>query len=166
MIKASYNDSDCKPCKKVKASKKTNGIWGTVTTILLILLPKCPFCFMAYTSTVVLCGNGMSASSGHTFNLLVTLIIAVVFCCAAVAGILLNFRDKRTWYALLLATAGAFMTVYSVAVAGGLFLYYTGVAIVFAGVWLNGSLLYIAEKISGRRANSEKPLAATTEANG
>lgn len=165
MMKASYNDNDCKPCKKVKATKKSNGKWGTLSTILLVLLPKCPFCFVAYTSTVVLCGNGVSASSGHTFSSQVTLLIAVVFCCAAIAGILLNYRDKRTWYALLLATAGTLMIVYSVAVSGGMFLYYAGVAIVFAGVWLNGSLLYIAGKISDRKGRSESALPVQAQVN-
>ncbi|AEW01400.1 hypothetical protein Niako_5161 [Niastella koreensis GR20-10] len=48
---------------------------------------------------------------------------------------------------MLLALAGSFCISFSVTVGGGLVLYYSGVLFVFAGVWLNGSLLSFVVKV-------------------
>jgi Na+/phosphate symporter len=57
-------------------------------------------------------------------------------------------RDIRTFYALLLAITGTIMVMTSVLKSGGMPLYYLGTAIIFLGVWLNTSLLYIVRKLS------------------
>jgi len=54
-------------------------------------------------------------------------------------------------YSFMLAAAGCFLIMYSVCAGGGLPFYYSGVILVFIGVWLNASLLYIVKKISGKR---------------
>ena len=46
----------------------------------------------------------------------------------------------------MLALAGSACILFSVAMGGGLALYYCGVAFIFYGVWLNGSLLFLLEK--------------------
>jgi CDP-diglyceride synthetase len=66
-------------------------------------------------------------------------------------SITLNYRDARSRYALLLAAVGCLLIMCSVCAGGGLPLYYAGVVLVFTGVWLNASLLYIIGKITGRR---------------
>ena len=75
-----------------------------------------------------------------------TVILSALFCAAAIAGILMVRRDVRTLYALLLALTGSTMVMTSVLKGGGMPLYYAGTAVIFLGVWLNSSLLYILRK--------------------
>jgi hypothetical protein len=51
----------------------------------------------------------------------------------------------------MLAAAGCLLIMSSVCAGGGLPLYYSGIILVFTGVWLNASLLYILKKITGKR---------------
>jgi hypothetical protein len=74
-------------------------------------------------------------------------LLSALFCGITLIGIFLNYRDSRTKYALLLALAGSACILFSVTKGGGLTLYYTGVAFIFFGVWLNGSLLFFVRKI-------------------
>jgi CDP-diglyceride synthetase len=149
MITVSKIENDCKPCRKRKTVEKKKQ-FGLLTTMILVILPKCPFCVMAYSGTILLCGKagGVSelASSSST-----TIFITLFFCLLVLLSIFFNYRDARTKYALLLAVAGSAMIMYSVSVSGGLSLYYTGVIFVFVGVWLNASLLYIISRITGRK---------------
>jgi hypothetical protein len=137
MRRVSANKS-CAPCKnsskKVLFQKQT----GVVAGILLALLPKCPFCYMAFSGTLMLCGNG-SGMFTRTFSSLPTQIFSVTFCLLILLFIILNFRDKRTLYAIALAVVGSAMVIYSTTIAGGLMLYYSGVVMIFFSVWLNAS---------------------------
>jgi hypothetical protein len=145
MRRVSANKS-CAPCKnsskKVLFQKQT----GVVAGILLALLPKCPFCYMAFSGTLMLCGNG-SGMFIRTFSSLLTQIFSVTFCLLILLFIILNFRDKRTIYAIALAVVGSAMVIYSTTIAGGLMLYYSGVVMIFFGVWINASLLYFINRI-------------------
>ncbi len=150
MLTVSKIETDCKPCKKRKTVSAGKKQFGLLTTILLILLPKCPFCLMAFSSTLILCGKaGAVSEMAHSSS--TTIFITSFFCLSVLLSIILNYRDVRTRYAWLLAAAGCLLIMYSVCVGGGTPLYYSGVMIVFIGVWLNASLLYIIGKITGRR---------------
>jgi len=151
MITDSKLENDCKPCKRRQAGSAGKNYAGLLTTIFLVLLPKCPFCLMAFSSTVILCGK-VGGSSDLTHSSPTTIVITAFFCCIALLGIILNYRDKRTKYSLLLAVAGCFLIMYSVSAGGGLALYYAGVILVFIGAWLNASLLFILKKMSGDRS--------------
>jgi hypothetical protein len=137
--------SDCRPCQKLKTGPKKQ--LGFLPGILLALIPKCPFCFMAYSSTMFLCGEDGTHLSQRTFGSPATLNLTLFFCVLTILCILLNYRDSRTKYAIALATAGAVLIILSVTTAGGLPLYYFGVFLIFSGVWLNASLLYFIRKI-------------------
>lgn len=115
--------------------------------LLLVLMPKCSFCVMAYTSTALLCTKDETivASSLHASPL--TISITAILSLLIVGGILLNRRGTRTWYALGVALAGMSMMLASVAWGGGEALYYAGNAAVFAGIWINGSLLNLWKQI-------------------
>lgn len=89
---------------------------------------------------MVLC-SGKTVDFGPRHTSTITLVIAIVFCLVILASILFNYRDVRTKYALLLAALGSGMILFSITTSGGSLLYYTGVSIVFVGVWLNASLL-------------------------
>jgi len=113
----------------------------------LTLLPKCPFCFVAFTSTAMLCGPGSAAHSSRTFSSLPALCFTVFFCLVILLSIFFNYRDARTRYALGIAVLGVALLIASVAAGGGELWYYSGVMILFSGVWLNGSLLSVAGKV-------------------
>jgi hypothetical protein len=150
MITNSKKEDDCKPCKKrntVSAGKKQ---FGLLTTILLVLLPKCPFCFMAFSSTIILCGKAGGATELNHSSSPATIFITSFFCFTILLSILINYRDARTKYALLLSATGCLLVVYSVCTGGGIPIYYSGVILVFIGVWFNASLLFIIGKITGK----------------
>ena len=152
MIPVSKINDDCKPCKKKKIVSEGDKPVGLLTTIFLVLLPKCPFCLMAFTSTFILCGKAGGVSEmTDTSSSATTIFITSFFCVSVLLSIRLNYRDIRTKYALLIAATGCLLILFSVSVGGGLPLYYAGVLLVFFGVWLNASLLYIIRKITGRR---------------
>lgn len=150
MITVSKIENDCRPCKKKKRVSKGKKQVGLLTTVLLVLLPKCPFCVMAYSGTFILCGKagGVSETGSSSPT---TIFITLFFCLLVLLSILFNYRDARTRYALLLAVAGSVVIMYSVTAGGGLPFYYAGVILVFTGVWLNASLLYIISRITARR---------------
>lgn len=115
--------------------------------IFLAVLPKCPFCIVAYSSTMVLCsGKTVAFNPVHAspLTITVTLVIGLVI----LGSILLNFRDKRTVYAFALALTGLGMVLYSVTTEFGAWLYYGGVGLVFLGTWLNASLLNYLRKLT------------------
>ena len=150
MITVSKIENDCKPCRKRDTVSERKKHAGLLTTILLILLPKCPFCLMAFSSTIILCGKAGGASE-LTHSSSTSILITAFFCFTVLLSIILNYRDRRTSYSFLLATAGCLLVMYSVCAGGGLPMYYSGVILVFIGVWLNASLLYILKKITGER---------------
>ena len=145
--------NDCRPCKgKPKTGPKKQ--FSFLPGILLALVPKCPFCFMAFSSTMFLCGENGTRISQRTFASPATLNVALFFCAVTILCIILNYRDNRTRYAIVLATAGSALIILSVTSTGGLPLYYLGVLLVFAGVWLNASLLYFVRKIKNSFHNT------------
>lgn len=120
--------------------------FGFFAGILLALLPKCPFCFMAFSSTFILCDQAGTFTDTQAHSSSTTFLLSALFCTITFAGILFNYRDNKTKYALMLAVAGSACILFSIAMGGGLALYYCGVAFIFYGVWLNGSLLFFIRK--------------------
>lgn len=140
-------NNDCKPCKRMPKNTATKKAFSWIPGILLVILPKCPFCFMAFSSTMLLCGEGVSMVSERVHHSDLTILLSGLFCAIALVGIILVRRDIRTFYAFMLAATGAVMVMTSVAWSGGLPLYYAGTSLIFLGVWLNSSLLYVLKKI-------------------
>jgi hypothetical protein len=106
-------------------------------------MPKCSFCVLAYTSTILLCTKDetLVASSQHASPL--TIAITAVLCLFILGGVLLNRRGRRTRLALAVVLSGMAIMMTSVVRGGGEALYYTGNLLVFAGIWMNGSFLYV-----------------------
>ena len=149
MITVSKVEDACKPCNKKKIVSTGKKPLGLLPAIFLVLLPKCPFCLMAFSSTVILCGKAGGVSD-LTHTSATTIFVTSFFCFLVLISILLNYRDARTKYALLLVATGCLLVMYSVCISGGLPLYYSGVILLFFGAWLNASLLYVIRKITGR----------------
>ena len=152
MITISKKDDDCRPCKKGKKGSEKEKQVGILTTALLVLLPKCPFCVMAFSSTIILCGTaGGVTEQTHSYLSTAIIVISSFLCLSVLLSIAFNYRDARTKYALILAVVGCFLVIYSVCIGGGKSVYFSGLFLIFIGVWLNASLLYIIGKITGRR---------------
>ncbi len=148
MVNKSSILKDCKPCKRSFHGVKHKKRISLFSSIFLAFLPKCPFCFMAFSSTMILCGEGETHIAERNFSSASTIYFSLFFCLVALLSIILNYRDNRTKYAIALALLGSLSIVLSVTVSGGLPLYYFGVVLIFTGVWLNASLLYFAKKIN------------------
>ncbi len=129
--------NDCKAKKSIHPGRDT----GILSGILLLLIPKCPFCFMAYSSIMVFCGQiGSAAQSSRTFFSASTLILTSVFCLTALLSILIYYRPIHGKYALILAIPGTMALIVSVTAIGGMQLYYFGASLVLAGLLRNSGL--------------------------
>jgi hypothetical protein len=136
--------NNCKSCKKANTPPIRNlGLWAG---LILAILPKCPFCVMAYTGTLALCSKDSLQVLDHTFSSATTLVFTSFFSLITLLSIYLNKRGTRTHFALMISMAGTAMVLCSAAFFGGMALYYAGVVVIFAGAWLNGSLLYFINK--------------------
>lgn len=135
----------CGTCNRGLITQGKNN-FGFFVSILLALVPKCPFCILAYTSTVVLCGKDTLLENQHNHFSTLSISLTAFFCSLIIAGLILNFRGLRTKYALALSCVGILMIIYSVIIGGGQELYYVGVSIEFMAIWLNGSLIFILRK--------------------
>jgi len=149
MFTVSKIADDCKPCKKKKIVSNEKKRLGLLTTLLLVLLPKCPFCLLAFSSTVMLCGKAGGVYE-LTHSSSITILATAFFCLLILISILFNYRDARTKYALLLVSTGCLLVMCSVGIGGGLALYYAGIALLFIGVWLNASLLYVINTVRNK----------------
>ncbi len=138
--------NNCDPCSKKRISIHGKKYIGLLTGILLALLPKCPFCFVAFSSTLILCGNAGGMAT-RTFSSPATLGFSIGFCLLTLISIILNYRDARTKYAIFLVVSGSCMVILSVTTGGGYAMYYGGILVIFTGVWLNASLLFFIQKI-------------------
>src|SRR5665213_1540315 len=147
MMERSSIVKDCKPCKKISPVNADKRRFSVFSGILLAFLPKCPFCFMAFTNTLILCGEGNSLTCQRTFSSSTTSLLSILFCSIILLSIIFNYRDSRTKYAIALAFTGSLFVILSVIKTGGLPLYYFGIIFIFSGVWMNASLLYFLRKI-------------------
>jgi hypothetical protein len=156
MMERSLIVKDCEPCEKIFGGNPHKRSFSVISGILLAFLPKCPFCFMAFTNTLILCGEGNSLTCQRTFSSSTTSLLSILFCSIILLSIILNYRDSRTKYAIALALIGSLFVILSVIKTGGLPLYYFGIIFIFGGVWLNASLLYFLRKIKENLPIREK----------
>jgi hypothetical protein len=115
---------------------------------MLVLLPKCPFCVLAYSSTLVMCGKDALVTDVRHHQSPLTIGLTAALSCLVLLSIVLNFRDRRSIWAFTIVLAGSIMAIWSTARGGGEALYYIGVAFVALGVWINGSFLFVYRQIS------------------
>ena len=116
--------------------------YSWIPAVLVAVLPKCPFCIMAYTGAMSLCSGTMLYPNANSWTAYLISGVAVL----VLAGIAYNQKGKKTWWALALATLGV------LAIAVGQFylisqtIYYLGAALLFFGIWVNGSFNHFYHK--------------------
>ena len=136
-----YGESkpNCNTC-----TQKRSYEWSWLPAFFVAILPKCHFCVMAYAGAVSLCsGNKIYPNSGSS-SIYITVGLAVI----VLAGILMNYKGKRTWFSALIALCGVYFLAVSQLWWMSMTLYYFGVAILFFGIWYNGSFAYFQRKLS------------------
>ena len=130
-----------------RASHKHAGFYSYLPAILVAVLPKCPFCIMAYSGAMSLCSGKMLYPNAHASSAYLLLGIALI----VVLGIRLNFRGTRTWIATAIASLGVLLLLISQLFYPSEELYYAAVAILFFGIWINGSFLYFYRRLTKRK---------------
>lgn len=130
-------------CKhqKVRIAKRSS--YPIFMGVLIALLPKCPFCVLAYSSAITMCGVNAQAP---TWTSWISIGLAVI----TLIAILLNYRGWRTWLAVSFVLVGSILIMFSELSSGDLTHYYQGVVLLIFGVWMNASFLYFFRKIKER----------------
>lgn len=109
------------------------------STFLIVVLPKCPFCIMAYSSAITMCGAPAIYVSENNWGSYIPIALALV----VVLMIALKFRDIRTYFALAFSFTGTLLVILTHQTLIDAMFYYTGTALLIFGIWTNGSLFSI-----------------------
>lgn len=141
----------CKKCpqnhKKVKASGSS---W--LSALLIIVIPKCPFCIMAYSSAITMCGGADIYLQGNNWVSYIPIFLSLFI----IGMLLMNYRDSRTKYALTLAMIGLSLVLSTHQMLLSPAYYYYGTAFLILSIWLNGSLFSILGKLKSKFGLSGK----------
>lgn len=129
-------------CGTVPSKRKVSGFWSWVPAALVAILPKCPFCIMAYSGAIPLCSGSAIYPNEGTLPMILTLVFAVI----VLMGILLNPKGRKTLIAVSIAVSGILVLALSQTVYPSMAVYYTGVAVLFFGIWYNGSFSYFKRR--------------------
>jgi len=132
------------PCNKKSSCKKKryfNAVpW--LPAFLIAILPKCPFCIMAYSGAISMCSGKMIFPHADTTSSYILLGLSIV----VLISILLNHKGKKTIIAGTLAFTGIIILLFSQFYFPSEPLYYLATALLFFGIWFNGSFEYFYKK--------------------
>ena len=124
-----------------------NPHYPLLSSLLIALLPKCPFCIMAYSSAITVCG----AKSMSEFFPQWTSWISISLSLATLGIVAWNYKGMKTIIACLLILSGVYLIIQSELFTGRLTSYYWGCTLLFIGVWQNGSLSWFVKRIFPKR---------------
>tara|TARA_B110001452_G_scaffold88169_1_gene72130 strand:+ start:7303 stop:7740 length:438 start_codon:yes stop_codon:yes gene_type:complete len=136
------SNCNCHPSKKVNKASSVS----VLSTFLLIILPKCPFCIMAYSSAITICGGPDMYLMSNNWVSFVPLALALFIN----VMLLLNWRGRRTFNALLVSLVGfsLILMTHQLILSSGF--YNLGAMLLFMSIWLNGSFIYLLNKIRSK----------------
>jgi hypothetical protein len=126
--------ASCSTCKEDK-KKIWAGNSSIFSMLLVILIPKCPFCIMAYTSAISMCGGADMYFSQNNWVSYIPIVLSLV----VIALIFMNRRGKRTNVALALATVGFILILLTHQLILTAVWYNAGTILLLLAIWLNGS---------------------------
>jgi len=137
-------ESSCqsKPVPITKGSQ----ILSATSTLLLILVPKCPFCIMAYSTTFVFFLDMEYATVYPVFGLFKPVLIGLIL-----FSILINFRGKRTLWAVAIITLSSFSILLGHYSNLQLIDDRVAVFLIFIGCWVNGNFIFVIRWIKDLR---------------
>ena len=133
---------NCPACREL-SHKKHMGKFPVFTGIIIALIPKCPFCILAYTSAVSVCGSAQLSQHSPVWTSWISGLLALL----TLAFVALNYKGKKTLLALAIILAGTGLIFWSELQSGALTQYQWGASLLILGVWLNGSFLYFMRKV-------------------
>ena len=128
--------STCKNCntnRKVYTFRNSSFF----SAFLIILIPKCPFCIMAYSSAITICGGQDIYMASNNWVSFIPLVLSGV----VLGMILFNQRGTRTWIAAILALLSALLIIFSHQLIISASFYNVGGIGLLLAAWLNGNLL-------------------------
>ena len=107
-----------------------------LSTFLIIIIPKCPFCIMAYTSAISICGGADYYMTTNNWVSYIPLVLSVL-----IFGLLLmNKRGKRTYLSIALCLLGSLFILGTLQTILEPAFYNLGAALLVLAVWLNGNM--------------------------
>lgn len=128
-------------CKK-RVVKKGSGRLSWMAGLIIAILPKCPFCILAYSSAITMCG----AAGLEEHTPVWSSYISIFFALLTFIFIASNFRGWRTVFSMVLVLLGSVGIVWSELMSGSLIQYQWGTFFLLTGIWVNGSFLSIMRK--------------------
>ena len=128
----------CHPTKNINKSSSAS----LLSTVLLIILPKCPFCIMAYSSAITICGGPDMYMMSNNWISYVPLVLALFINLM----LFFNWRGQRTFYALLIAMAGFTLISLTHQLVLSPVFYNLGAGMLLMSIWLNSSLISLLDK--------------------
>ena len=109
-----------------------------LSLLLIIILPNCPFCIMAYTSAITMCGGPDMYLAENNWASFIPIILSILI----ISMIAINRRGRRTYIAILLTILGSLFIIGVHQLYLGESFYYIGTFLLFFGIWVNSSFLY------------------------
>jgi len=126
-------------CKKCFSVNKLSAFQSTsyLSTLLVILIPKCPFCIMAYSSAITVCGAQDIYMSSNNWVSFVPLLLSGVI----IIIIALNNKGTRTFFSILIALIGFLLVLFTHQLILTPDYYNWGAMLLIVAVWVNGNFV-------------------------
>jgi len=128
----------CSSCKNVNTfAKKYSSVLGFV----IFILPKCPFCFVAYSSAVTLCGTStlITHTTRHTdWGAYIALAMGITITSC------IFFTNKKKQYrgmALIMALCGMLLLSIGIFKTDAMICYYIGAALLVMATFIYNRVL-------------------------
>lgn len=122
-------------CKRKEKERKQQRM-SLLLTLFVAILPKCPFCAFGYSSVLVMC----SGARVHTYEANKLGFISIFLALGILISFFWNFKGKKTWHAVALATLGLCALTHAQIYTGNVNEYFIGTSLILLAVLLNGRL--------------------------
>lgn len=120
-------------CKRQKKERQQRRL-SLLLAFFVAILPKCPFCAFGYSSVVVMC----SGARVHTYEANQLGYISIFLALAVLISLFWNYKGKKTWLAVVVATLGSSVLAHAQIFTGNVNEYFLGTSLILLAVLLNG----------------------------